>query len=346
MKWGYFFLSLSIVLLLAGAVLWSYRARPTPFVWQDNASPIASYQQQPSIMAPPELQSLGPIHYAHFNDDATELWLQARHDIVVVNLASQDITVVSHDYPQRLAQYQKAFKGRYHFYATIGAASLEDTQKEQRYHFEDDALGVFSPAAFAAEQQLLATGTKKGDILLWDIANKGNHTRIRAHKGQECDALEFSPDGNVLVSLGSEGALVAWDVTQRQKIAQTHAPSQSMVRDVQLSRHGRFVLLQDANSILVWDVQENTRIIDAPKSSLTHYEAALHPYAPVLALSQRQYDALEHKVELDFWHLPQHNVYQHGILADMDVNKVIFSADGRTLAVIDNAYNTHLWQAQ
>lgn len=73
--------------------------------------------------------------------------------------------------------------------------------------------GHTAEVAFIAmrnEDNLLATGDKKGTILIWDI-NKGEVlNELKAHQ-LEITHLEFSQNGNILASASYDGTIKIWD---------------------------------------------------------------------------------------------------------------------------------------
>ena len=79
-------------------------------------------------------------------------------------------------------------------------------------------------AAFSLDGKLLVTAggahmtatepwTHKGEICLWDVANRKLITKFDAHYGSVMCAV-FSPDGTRLATTGRDGKLNLWDVDE------------------------------------------------------------------------------------------------------------------------------------
>jgi len=81
--------------------------------------------------------------------------------------------------------------------------------------------------SFSPDGKILASGHKKGQVWLWQIdylsdgRDKGaggqvrvDHKRRLAYHTKEVKAIEFSPDGTMLATAGSDNEIVIWDMTK------------------------------------------------------------------------------------------------------------------------------------
>ena len=73
--------------------------------------------------------------------------------------------------------------------------------------------------ALAAGDAPVASGSKDGSLCLWDVKTGRRLARWTAHKGS-VTALAFHPDGQTLVSGGSDGVVKVWNLADiRQELA-------------------------------------------------------------------------------------------------------------------------------
>ena len=103
--------------------------------------------------------------------------------------------------------------------------------------------------AFSPDGRLVASAAD--DILLWDAAT---HQKIaRFEHPAIVWSVAFSPDGRWLVSTHGDGAILVWDVAERQRVADFNEHSGS-VRAVAFSRDGKRVASAgDDRTVTVWN---------------------------------------------------------------------------------------------
>lgn len=93
---------------------------------------------------------------------------------------------------------------------------------------------VFSPNG-----KLFASGDTRGGIRIWDLATESVLHAGNEHYGAILD-LQFSNDGNRLVSSGADGRLLVWDVTSGSLISKIQSPVDpaSGVNNVRFGKFG------------------------------------------------------------------------------------------------------------
>lgn len=114
-----------------------------------------------------------------------------------------------------------------------------------RAHQDHGRSIVFSP-----DGRLVASAAD--DILLWDAAT---HQKIaRFEHPAIVWSVAFSPDGRWLASAHGDGAVLVWDVAERQRVANLNEHSGS-VRAVAFSPDGKRVASgSDDRTVTIWDV--------------------------------------------------------------------------------------------
>jgi WD40 repeat protein len=109
--------------------------------------------------------------------------------------------------------------------------------------------------AFSPDGRLLASGAE--DIVLWDPSTRTRLQRLEHSTDVWC--LAFSPDGRWLVSSHSDGAIVLWDVEEREAVANLNEHYRS-VRSVAFSADGkRLASASEDRSIIIWDTERNRK---------------------------------------------------------------------------------------
>ncbi|MEP6707862.1 MAG: protein kinase, partial [Pyrinomonadaceae bacterium] len=136
-----------------------------------------------------------------------------------------------------------------------GYVSLMDLAQRKvtfrtRGHQFHGRVAIFSP-----DGRLWATGSE--DIVLWDAATQ---TKIlRLPYVAEVWGLAFSPDGRWLVASYTDGAILLWDVKEREVTASFNEHSGS-VRAVAFSPDGRrLASASEDKSVIIWNASQSRK---------------------------------------------------------------------------------------
>ena len=161
--------------------------------------------------------------------------------------------VLSHD--QRLKMF-----------STLTQQLTQDCSETQQLNQTITAIAF--PAHTAAKSNaatnLLALGTKAGDILLWHVAKGAiEHTLGGAHKHTSAvQSLAFSPNGSALFSCGADRSVKQWSVASGAFVASFEASEEAStgsggsLRHLAVSPDGSMLLAGGTGSLLLWHLSQ------------------------------------------------------------------------------------------
>jgi WD40 repeat protein len=115
-------------------------------------------------------------------------------------------------------------------------------------------------ATFSPNGELVATGSEDGVVRIWAAQGESDPRKLRGHS-DSADGVEFSPDGELLLSWGEKTARI-WNVKQPggQERVLRH---RDFVNAATFSRDGSLVATASSDGAIgVWAVQTGDRILD------------------------------------------------------------------------------------
>jgi WD40 repeat protein len=161
-----------------------------------------------------------------------------------------------------------------------------------RHGYEDllwkggEAENAVRSLRFTPDGEVLVTGRRSGDILLWDVAQQQPHGEgWPAHRGG-VNAVVVSPDGQVIASAGDDFLVRLWDVETHTLLGELVGHTEP-VRDLSFSTDGK--LLASGGGLVgdvlrLWDVAAG-RALGEVRPELSHniYSIAFSPHGHILA---------------------------------------------------------------
>jgi WD40 repeat protein len=103
-----------------------------------------------------------------------------------------------------------------------GNVRVVDTGAHQPVVSLPNAGNGFNCLTFSPDGLLLAGGTQKEEILIWDLRDGSLRSRLQGHKDRLTD-LAFSPDGSLLASGSWDRTAGLWDVASGKRLATLRA---------------------------------------------------------------------------------------------------------------------------
>ena len=212
---------------------------------------------------------------------------------------------------------------------------LRNWEWDRLNYVMDESLMTFGHAGEAAESiafspdgKLIATGFVT--ITIWDAATG---TEIRTLKGREAAimSLEFSPDGERIISGGMSGLVRVWDVNTGEEIMRLEGHEAGKgVAAIDLSTDGRRIVSIDYDGIIkVWDADNGKELLTI-KTTLGKGE-----YGRSVALSPDGKRIIAGRISkrVSEWDAATGEKLRTFRMQDQSVVSVEYSPDGRQIAM-------------
>ena len=152
------------------------------------------------------------------------------------------------------------------------AAALE-TACELEGHVSRVFKAQFSPV----DDTLLATCSEDDTCRLWDVSERKQLFCLNGHT-EAIYSLKFSPDGSHLLTSGSDGKIIVWDL-RRLEIGKTDSIAAALVQTIEIGGEAfaaqfhdeRTVVCAIDDTIVLWDVETARRKSSKTVTAATDY---------------------------------------------------------------------------
>src|SRR5262249_36449199 len=108
-------------------------------------------------------------------------------------------------------------------------------------------------------RKLFSASWGDADITVWDPATATGEAKLTGHKGNIV-RLELTPDGNALVSVGSDGTIRVWDANKLSEIRVLHSDKTAASPALAFSPDSKRVLACCNNKLHLWDLRSGDEI--------------------------------------------------------------------------------------
>ena len=191
--------------------------------------------------------------------------------------------------------------------------------------------------AFTDNSKTLASGSKDGTVIVWDVTSKTKRFTIHGHI-RSMHVLRFLENGKTLFSGSSDGTVRVWntDIETEQIIK----PKWNTF-PIAFSQDGKIAASRSRNSELqIWDVDADSLIHAFNNSHQRSVNVlALSPDGRFLASGSRD-------GTIELWDVPTRQHFSSLDRHTDDVNAVLFSPDGRLFASASEDGTVQLWDIQ
>lgn len=134
---------------------------------------------------------------------------------------------------------------------------------------------------FSSDSKLLAVGTSKGDIVIFQLVNGGKQVELISHR-KNISALEFSPDGSLLISASQDETFKVWN-TSTGDLLKTITDHKDYFRfssgfslaNIRFSTDGKFFLTSSGGGMTKkWETKTLTELNSVNNTGLMQYLSA------------------------------------------------------------------------
>lgn len=201
-------------------------------------------------------------------------------------------------------------------------ARAADFQRQAEIGF---GIGTVYPVAFSPDGKLLAAGTDRGKLKVWDIAGGKFVADLKGHEQVLLWAVAFSPDGKFLASGASDKTARVWDLATSKETATIDTFS-DRVTGVAFSPDGKtLAAVCNDNSAVLFDIAANKVKFNLNKHTASVRGVAFSPDGKSVATVGKDNQVL-------IWNT-QTGKPRLGITFKEILYSCVFSPDGKQLIV-------------
>ena len=236
--------------------------------------------------------------------------------------------------------------------------TFQKHKNESNYKNETDLL------AFSPDNNILACGSEDSTVQLWDVTTGESLGTVNSHIS-EIAAIAFSPDSSTLATASTDGTVRLWNIKTMNLLPTQITGHTAWVYTATFFKdNSTLASIADNGTLTFWDLKTLRKPvinstskfrIESIKSGGTWFPFfAFSPDGTKLA-SIHSIQTEKNKHELMFTHqIRLTDVHTRQVLRTYNcklksistlAKKVVFSPDGKTLAVGDNGI-IHLWNTE
>ena len=142
-------------------------------------------------------------------------------------------------------------------------------------------LGATTGAlAFSPDGQMLATGSRDGQVRIWDVSSRDLIQSIQAHK-KGVNSVAFHPLGKVLASGGNDSVARLWDIDSGERLAQMIGGTYA-VPSLAFTQQGNNLAIVNGNVIRLREVATG-RFVQTIRAKEGIYSLAVSPDESLIA---------------------------------------------------------------
>jgi WD40 repeat protein len=214
-----------------------------------------------------------------------------------------------------------------------------------------DSGSILTSPTFSPDGEFIANGDNDGNIYLWNrtkglIANLQGYDRddddsASDEEGVSVDTVIFSPDSNLLASVGNSSNIKIWDLANGNRCLREW--TEDNVSSVVFSSDGKFIATArgEDQPVDLRNVSDGTNSRSIRPAVRAVYVVTFSPDGKTVALGGMDVDASGH---VELWKLDGTEDSRYSLEGHLEsVNDLAYSLDGTILVSASNDKSIKLW---